>query len=87
MLRLAHHVPLVTRKIPLKSKVRRRLVRAIADLHPDVEIVRVRAWARSDPEAGERWVADQRSLGRGTHDAYLVVIKRQPGADPPPGDS
>lgn len=65
-------------KNPFRSKVRRRLIRAIAQLHPDVEVVRARAWRGTEPQAGARWIADERSLGKGTHDAFLIIIKRGP---------
>lgn len=65
---------------PFKARVRRRLIKAVTDLYPEVEIVRARAWVARELPAGQRWMADERSLGKGTHDAYLVIIKRKSGA-------
>jgi hypothetical protein len=65
---------------PFKARVRRRLIKAVSDLYPEVEIVRARAWVARELPAGQRWMADERSLGKGTHDAYVVIIKRKPEA-------
>lgn len=64
---------------PTRRKLLRSLVRAVSDLHPDVELVRTKAWIAQEQQAGKataRWVADERSRGQGTHDAYLVIVKR-----------
>lgn len=63
-----------------KARVRRRLIKAMSDLYPEVEIVRARAWVARELPPGQRWMADERSLGKGTHDAYVVIIKRKPEA-------
>jgi hypothetical protein len=62
-------------KESFRARVRRRLIRAIGALHPDVELVRVKAWPTNEP-AGERWVADERRLEKGGYDAYLVILKK-----------
>ncbi|MBL9139383.1 MAG: hypothetical protein JNK85_26170 [Verrucomicrobiales bacterium] len=67
-----------------KARVRRRLIKAVSDLYPEVEIVRARAWVARELPAGQRWMADERSLGKGTHDAYVVIIKRKPESTPGP---
>ena len=60
---------------PIRHAVRQRLVEELGEFHPEIEIVRVRAWL-TEEAGGQRWSADERSQGKGTHDAYLVVVKR-----------
>lgn len=60
-----------------RTKVRKRLIQAVADLHPEVEVVRARAWTARDEVFDGRWAADERSQGKGTHDAYIVILKRR----------
>jgi hypothetical protein len=63
-------------KKPFRNKVRRRLIRAVGDLHPHIEVIRARAWRRVEEADALHWVADERTYGKGTHDAFLIIIKK-----------
>ncbi len=60
-----------------RTRVRKRLIKAISELHPEVEVVRARAWTARDERVDGRWAADERSQGKGTHDAFIVILKRR----------
>lgn len=59
------------RSTPTRDAVRARVVDAVADFYPHADVVRVRAFVQDDC-----WNAAERTQGRGTHDAFLVLIRK-----------
>lgn len=60
------------RSTPTRDAIRDRVVEAVSDFYPHADVVRVKAFVQDDC-----WNAAERTQGRGTHDAFLVLV-RQP---------
>lgn len=47
------------------------MIAAVSGFYPHADVVRVRAFVQDDC-----WNAAERTQGRGTHDAFLVLIRK-----------
>lgn len=59
------------RSTPTREAIRERVVDAVSDFYPHADVVRVKAFVQDD-----YWNAAERTQGRGTHDAFLVLIRK-----------